>query len=208
MHPSPRSTIPGANALLHRNWLTRFSRRHSWKSRGVNSSSGAILNVSPHVAPALFTRMSTRPNASATCAAIPCTCSESRTSASTPSDLRPSASISCTTGSTGRWMRSVPPATASGSRATIATSAPCSASVSAIPRPMPWLPPVTTATLPVRSNFGIPAPLPHGDSAARLHQNSPVYPLSSSASRARTRGPTTPISTPIGAMNRNTAPIA
>src|SRR3984957_15047804 len=41
-------------------------------------------------------------------------------------------------------------------RARIATDAPASARPSAIPRPMPPLPPVTTATLPLKSNdFGL-----------------------------------------------------
>src|SRR5467141_2052930 len=46
-------------------------------------------------------------------------------------------------------------ASASGLRAAIATSAPCSASAMAIERPMPRLPPVTIATLPVSEKSAI-----------------------------------------------------
>ena len=87
-----------------------------------------------------FTTMSRRPNVSAACATAAATSSGRRTSAATASARTPSEAISAAVGS--RW---------SAVRLTMATSQPCAARASAMPRQMPVPPPVTSAERPARS---------------------------------------------------------
>ena len=85
--------------------------------------------------PALLTRMSSRP----------CSATMPSTSAATASGSRTS---HCT------WV--VPGAGCStAERAQVTTVAPASTSTAAMPAPMPWLPPVTRATRPVRSTESV-----------------------------------------------------
>ena len=113
--------------------------RHSSSAR----SSGRFRMLIP----ALLTRMSIPPRRSATVSAM-CRCAaDSVTSASIAIVLAPIASSADTA-------RADFPA----SRPTTAMLAPARASPRAIPNPMPPLPPVTTATFPVRSNRSMGAP--------------------------------------------------
>ena len=100
------------------------------------SSTGALC-----VIPAAFTRISTLPNSSSTASCNACTESRSSTSLATRNVRRPSASISAAAFST-----------CSSRRELATTSAPASARPSAIACPSPVVPPVTTATLPLKSN--------------------------------------------------------
>src|SRR5882672_7481494 len=90
--------------------------------------------------PALLTRMSIRPSSRTVRSTMVATADLSVTSAGTDIALTP------------RCLRSATAAFDFASlRPTIAMSAPASASPHAMPRPMPPLPPVTIATLPLRS---------------------------------------------------------
>jgi hypothetical protein len=91
--------------------------------------------------PALATRMSRPPNALTVSAIMRRTWSPSFTSAASATARPPSPSSSA---SAAAFFASLRPA--------IATSAPARAKPLAMPRPMPPLPPVTSATLPLRSN--------------------------------------------------------
>src|SRR5437660_738333 len=100
--------------------------------------------------PALLNRMSTRPNALRTSSAARSMCSGWVTSAWTGMV------------STSKSAR-IPAAAASDFavfRPSTAILAPASASPRAMPRPIPPLPPVTIATLPLRSNTSAPSPSP------------------------------------------------
>ena len=105
-----------------------------------HASSGWSTIAAPHVVPALFTRMSIGPRASIAVPTIGPMAAASDMSqaigrASTPREARCAAALS----------------NSSRLRAVIATRAPISPSASAICRPSPREPPVTSATLPVRS---------------------------------------------------------
>ena len=88
----------------------------------------------------MLTRMSTQPRASMALDIACTTCSRSVTSILSTTALRSIASISQATNFGSSVVISA-----------MATSAPCLASTKAMPRPMPWPPPVTTAVFPVRS---------------------------------------------------------
>src|SRR2546427_1453862 len=88
--------------------------------------------------------MSTRPSCASVWSTSPRSSSIRRTLVGTAIARRPVANTAA-----------VASASASGLRAAIATSAPCSASAIAIERPMPRLPPVTIATLPAREKSAI-----------------------------------------------------
>ena len=93
------------------------------------------------VPPALLTRMSIRPSSEVVCSISATTASSTFTSVGTARHLREvAARIAAAVVS-----RSVTV------RAAMTTSAPCSARSIAVAAPMPVPPPVTTATLPVRS---------------------------------------------------------
>src|SRR6266704_186801 len=102
----------------------------------MSSACGALRILMP----ALLTRMSIRPSSRTVRSTMVATADLSVTSAVTDMALTP------------RCLRSATAAFDFASlRPTIATAAPDSASPHAIPRPMPPLPPVTIATLPLRS---------------------------------------------------------
>ena len=125
-------------------------RRFTFITRSQRFS-GVLLNGAGKLMPALFTRMSTRPNSSRVRWAIACTCASSVTSVGMgrarpdgrPSGRRPAAS-------TSRAVSSIVPGSFEGAfsllRALTTTSAPARANSMAIARPMPRLAPVTTAT--------------------------------------------------------------
>jgi hypothetical protein len=128
--------IGGANARYVRSVPVRFVSRMRCQSASFISSVGTRL-----VMPAALTTMSTRPN-------VLSTSSRTRTSDS-PSDT------SEVMRRVRRRRASISPATSSTSvcrRAVATTSAPASASPSASVRPMPLVPPTTTAVRPWRSN--------------------------------------------------------
>ena len=107
-----------------------------------DQSASSTSSVGPFcVIPAAFTRMSTLPNWASTASCSACTCARSATSLTTRSVRRPSPSISAATASTAEDRREL-----------ATTSAPASANPSAIAWPSPVVPPVTTATLPLKSN--------------------------------------------------------
>src|SRR5580704_15166015 len=136
--------------------------------------------------PALLTRMSIRPSSPRTRATMSSTAALSVTSAVRQIALMP---------------RSLSSATAAvdlaSLRATMAISAPASASPHAMPKPMPPLPPVTMATLPVRSNacvFMAAVPdeslalaLPDQDQAERGQRRAVARPLDLFDHEARSR---------------------
>ena len=99
-------------------------------------------------APALLTRMSTGPSSRSAVATIASTSEETDTSVGMATDRRPSARISSATESISERVR-----------AATATSAPDSARVEAIARPIPRPPPVTRATRPLSENSGSRSPL-------------------------------------------------
>ena len=92
--------------------------------------------------PALFTRMSTRPNSSIVALTIFATSPSSVTSVGTPMAITPRPRSSSRAESVFCWLR-----------AATTMLAPAWASPLAIPRPMPPLPPVTIAALPDRSKL-------------------------------------------------------
>src|SRR5262245_46431697 len=115
--------------------------------------------------PALLTRMSTPPARFSTSRNSRCTDSYARTSQATPNAAPP----------TSRAASSAAPA----ARAVSPTVAPSRARATAIPRPMPRFPPVTTATLPLRKLTGIPPrPIGPNESAARAENGSAALALS------------------------------
>src|SRR5215212_3701878 len=130
-----RSTQQSAKAQLigflyfGTNLLTSNIRRHS--------SESPFSTLESSMAPALLTRMSTRPNSSLACRIRPCACSSSVTSHSTESARPPSP-----------FIRSTRSSSRSSRRAATTTGAPSAAKASAVASPMPLDAPVMTATLP------------------------------------------------------------
>ena len=108
-----------------------------------HSSSGRSRVGARLMRPAQFTRMSILPNAASTASRARSSEARSQTSAGTRSVRRPFSSISLAVDSTF-----------SAVRAQATTSAPASAMPSDSARPIPCVPPSTTATLPVRSREG------------------------------------------------------
>src|SRR5262249_21439729 len=110
----------------------------SW--RPFSQSSSLKCSITPPAAePALFTMISTRPSALAPCSMKFLASASLRRSAAIAMILRPvSLAISFATTSSGSLRR-----------AQIATSTPSLASARAMPLPMPSLPPVTKAVLPL-----------------------------------------------------------
>ena len=104
----------------------------------IHASSGVSPILPIGVAPALFTRMSTRPSASCARAIATSSCAASVRSAGTATQRA--------LGS--RAISAAAAASRAASRATMATATPSCASSRAIARPMPSEPPVTTAAFP------------------------------------------------------------
>src|SRR5262245_13153887 len=92
--------------------------------------------------PALFTRTSIRPNSRYAASASASTCCQWPTWQATGSARRP----------VRRWTSPAVSRQDSSLRLAITTSAPAAAKASTMARPSPRLPPVTSATFPVRSN--------------------------------------------------------
>ena len=143
MRPHPRSTIPGATACVTLNAVPRFiaiSRSHvaASVSRKSRNSNPGIPTFS---IPALFTRMSIRPNRSSTAPTIAPACSRSVRSAMNEAASTPPAASS----SRRSWIRSLVDVTA-----TAAPSRP-SARAHAAPMPVGLPAPVTNATRPATS---------------------------------------------------------
>ena len=126
--PRPRRTIPGRSARVGR----AAPRRLTSKSRHQIASGTSSNRPQPPASPALFTSRSTGPSSSSTRAAAAATASASVTSQAI---ARPG----------------VPGA---GRRDHEETRAPARARASTIATPIPRVPPVTTATWPVRSTTG------------------------------------------------------
>ncbi len=123
-----------------------FERRKtalSWVSMTLSQSSGFSCNTPPlnDTLPALFTRMPMPPSSRSTWFSAGSNPARLVTSTFTATAAAPIAFNSEST----RWFFS-------SFRPNTATAAPAWANPSAMPRPIPPLPPVTTATRPVRSN--------------------------------------------------------
>ncbi len=129
MDPHPRSHIPGATKRVSRNALLRFTSTilSNWAS--VISSAGPCAML----VPALFTRMSMRPNSRVARSTMRSR-SSSRPTWQAIGAMRPASSRAT-------W------SSASCLRPQITTAAPSRANTSAMDRPMPRLAPVTIATL-------------------------------------------------------------
>ena len=109
--------------------------------RSNSSSVTSVVLRAPMFIPALLTRMSTRPYSRSTAEASSFADAESRTSRWTPSESVGSSSA--------RFSAAVR------SMSAITMFAPSSLSFCAQARPMPLAPPVTTATLPSRSDTSV-----------------------------------------------------
>jgi hypothetical protein len=133
--PFLRAIIPGSTALVQRNaLLSTISKLRSQRS-------GSIMRRSlPSEAPALLTRMSTGANTLSARAKMWSTPSGVATSASTAIAVPPASSIPLATDSARSPYRSA-----------TTTVAPSRAKSSAVARPIPEPPPVTTATVLARS---------------------------------------------------------
>src|SRR6266571_8877028 len=125
-------TIAGMNACVQRNVPVAFTASTRFQSSSVILPSGALC-----AAPALLTRISTTPARRAAAWARLCTLAASVTSHCTAHALPPPSRISAATFS----MRSAP-------RAATTIAAPSAARARATAAPIPWPPPVTTATAP------------------------------------------------------------
>src|ERR1035441_4599287 len=136
MRPWPASTMVPPKIWQARSVPVRLVSITRDQSASSTSSVGDLC-----VTPAAFTRMSILPNCWRTASCRACTETRSSTSLATRIDLRPSASISSATLLTSSRRRELG-----------TTFAPASASPSEIAWPSPVVPPVTTATLPPRSN--------------------------------------------------------
>ena len=128
--------MTGTIARQHRKMPVRSMSRTRRHSSGGYSHVGAFGPVIP----AFATRMSMPPKRPAVAAAAASTCSTLTTSTAavwtSPSDASSPAAV---------W-------SIAGSQSQSETRAPERKKRSAIARPMPWAPPVTTARRPVRSN--------------------------------------------------------
>src|SRR3954452_9907638 len=131
----PASSSSGRKARVRKNGALRFRSSTLSHAEAGNSASGA-----PHVAPALLTRMCSSSSCSPTSAA----------SARQASSVDRSAWTKRTVPNAESSARACSPS--SGLRALRYTRAPACSSPRAIISPIPRVPPVTTATLPVRSN--------------------------------------------------------
>src|SRR5438034_546962 len=124
--------MPPRNARVHRKVPVAFTASTRFQSSSEVFATGALCAT-----PALLTRMSTLPAFRVTALTRSATLAASVTSHGTAHALPPRPRISVATCS----MRSV-------RRAATTTAAPSAASAFATAAPMPWPPPVTTATAP------------------------------------------------------------
>src|SRR3954449_6985379 len=132
---APASSSSGRNARVRKNGDFRFRSSTLSQPEAGDSARGA-----PQVAPALFTRMCSSSSCSPTAAA----------SARQASSVDRSACTKRTVPNAESSARACSPSSAL--RALMYTRAPACSSPRAIISPIPRVPPVTTATLPVRSN--------------------------------------------------------
>src|ERR671916_508736 len=159
--PLPRSImrLPAA-------WLMRKVPRTLTAITRSNFSGGISVGGAPQVAPELLTSTSTLPKARSASATTLSTLPPSVTSSSRASALRPRASISSLTSSSGSSLR-----------AQSTTLAPASERASAMWRPSPRPPPVTMAVLPSRrkrsSVFTRSPSLDYGAAPALEHPERP-----------------------------------
>src|SRR5690625_1289312 len=138
--PSPWLRILGRKAWMPLPTPRMLTSMTQSQSAGVAAATGPVSPI-----PALLTRTSSRPKRLSTSSAASCIASRSVTSTAMGWASRPSAAKSSTVSS--RW-RCVRPVTT--------TVIPARAKARAMPRPIPFDPPVTTATLPCRSaNSGL-----------------------------------------------------
>src|SRR3954447_188630 len=137
----PASSSSGRNARVRKNGDFRF--RSSTLS---HADPGKVSSGSPQVAPALLTRM----------------CSSSSRSPTTEARRRHSSSVERSAGTETTLPKELSSATAaspaSGLRELMYTRTPAWSRPRATISPMPRVPPVTTATLPLRSNRSTAAP--------------------------------------------------
>src|SRR6185312_11164757 len=133
MQPCPRSSIGPPNTWQARRVPVRFTSMIESQISSVHSSVGMR-----RVVPAELTRISTLPNSVSTASRSRTSVARSVTSDATRRVRRPTASISAATESTPLWARDV-----------ATTSAPAAARPSDNARPMPSVPPTTTAVFPV-----------------------------------------------------------
>src|ERR1700761_365545 len=134
--PPPAAFIAAWTAREHRNALVRLveiTLSHS----AISSVSGGLRMLMP----ALLIRISIRPSSRCTRSVMAATAASPVTSTVTAMALWPVSDRSATAS-----------ADFASFRPTMAMIAPAAASPRAMPRPMPPLPPVTIATLPLRSN--------------------------------------------------------
>lgn len=137
IRPKPRSAMPGPNRCPSRKGASRFTAMVV-----SHTSVSSSLIGGRRFTPAQLTRMSGSPKIPAASSAAVRTPARSPRSALTQAARQPSAASSSTV------LTSFAP-----SRATTTTRAPARASAPAIARPMPELPPVTTATRSSSANM-------------------------------------------------------
>ena len=157
--------------------LTLSTRRHS----SLFISANEVPPLRP-LTPALAKQPSTRPSTFTVSAKAASTAASSETSHTSARTLRP---VSASSAWAAAFLVGLVPQ--------IATSAPASASARAMPRPMPLLPPVTRATLPVRSK-GL-----YMGSLRRLARCLRLMPFCTTSGKAgsRTNSQPTPLSQPL-----------
>src|SRR5580693_7685976 len=136
IRPQPRAAISGPNRWPSRNGAVRLTATIMSQCSSDSAGSGGR-----RLTPAQLTRMSGSPNAAAAADAPRRTSARSARSALTHAAAQPASRSDLQVAES-----------LVGSRATITTRAPASASPEAIASPIPELPPVTTATRPSSEN--------------------------------------------------------
>jgi NMT1/THI5 like len=137
IEPEPRSTIPGANSLSVRKVLVRLDSTTAFHSSSWVRSSG----VRAPKPPAKANRTSAGPSSLST----------SARRRATPAGVVRSAASPTASAAPASRVREVTRSIDSGSRPQTATRARLCPNRTAVAAPMPFEPPVTTATLPSRS---------------------------------------------------------
>ena len=163
IRPQPRAAIAGPNRCPSRNGAVRFTATIRSQCSSDREPSGGR-----RFTPAQLTRMSGSPNAAAAADAPRRTSARSERSALTQAAAQPASRSDLQVAES-----------LVGSRATITTCAPASASAEAIASPIPELPPVTTATRPSSENNSFRNPvMPHSyhTSAPRAIRRTQKFP--------------------------------